>query len=196
MGDFFSIIDKSGDFAFQAGYGIIEPFDKYGIARVGFLHDDEYYVGLINDKGEHILEPDSLANFVPNPRIHIGSFNSHGLALINKDHYGYSFDYINLNGELMSDLISYLPQTSIASTADGNRYDEEGWVKISTASYTMGYVDSSGSIVLEPEYHSLGAFASNGLAYAQDGPWDKYGYWSSGQSKQNISEYSCKIQGQ
>ena len=154
----YGLIDKTGKYILEPTYGVIEEFDENGIAKVGFFGVDnqnkvKYDVGLINDKGECILDTEY---------VNISTFNKFGWALADKLYY---YDYVNTKGEFM--MINDNHQITEASKF----FDSKGWVKVHSY-YTSGYYDSNGDIVIPIEYNGLGNFAANGLAYAQKGAFD------------------------
>lgn len=160
-GNGFGLIDKNGNYILEPTYGTIEEFDESGIAKVGFYRVNnqnkvQYDVGLINEKGECILE----AKYT-----NIGDFNKFGWALV--DNF-LNYDYVNTKGEFMLG-------EEMLITGAREYFDSEGWTKVSSY-YTSGYYDSNGNQVIPIQYHSLGNFASNGLAFAQKDAFDKYGY--------------------
>lgn len=154
------LIDKNGDYILEPTYGVIEKFDEYGIARVGFYrvnnqNKTQFDAGLINEKGECILEPKYQ---------NIGAFNKLGWAFV--ENFGF-YNYINTDGKFLID-------EDMMITGARRYFDSEGWVRVEHQ-YFSGYYDSNGNQVIPIEYGDLGNFASNGLAYAYKTS-DKYGY--------------------
>ncbi len=162
------LIDKSGNYILEPTYNIIEEFDSNGIAKVACNsrivgNERVFDWGLINEKGECILEPQSSSRAYQFSRIY--QF-SNGWAVVQRGGGGL-YNYVNAEGKLMFE--------EMRAITGAKNFNKNGWAKINEY-YTSNYIDTDGNYIFEYNYRGLGNFASNGLAYAQKDSDSKFGY--------------------
>jgi hypothetical protein len=146
----------------------IEPDYSQGRVMLALAADwdtstDTLKYGYINESGEWVIEPKFD---------HAEQFGDNGLAFVSEN---YSEGFINGRGELIIDFVDIYghgDDSIVAERSDsrfmGAQIFSNGLASIKTLHGEWGYIDETGTWVIEPQFYNAGKFADNGLALVWD----------------------------
>lgn len=127
---------------------------------VAAVYNDNYDIGYINTAGEWVIAPQysSASPFV------------NGLALVGTSGYPAIWQIIDKTGTVQATLpegvtpvSSWNDNALITYSFNGNNFINEGMIIITSADGKYGVADTSGTIIVEPQYTNIRAY-SEGLA--------------------------------
>lgn len=185
----YGIIDKNGNYIVEPKYNRIENFDSNGLAKIAENGRDEildpdfgnstrvYDWGLVNEKGEIILEPEysmissfdgnGIAKVGVNPKIKKNyiSLNTWSEEII------YNCGLINTKGE-------FIYEISLSNWGIGDFH--QGWATVSCM--PANYIDINGNLMLDYSdetgiyFSDVYDFTNDGIAHVRNGEGYSEGY--------------------